>query len=325
MASLKKIMFGINYNEATFEKRGFEKCDPAVQAHLENIVKVFMDGYHIAIEEGTNHEKIVERLESTYDAHHIGFAYEGTGMYYSMLDLFMPSKVARMREFTDGAANKHDYIVAVGAGFAVARVPLGLRRMEKYMLKLDPELAWCVPDGYGFHEGIFHHKEFIDKCKPPPSLMPDFTHDIFDSGIGRAMWWAFGARPERIKEGIDKFPDHRKSELWGGIGLAMTYAGGIDEATALKIRDLAGDYVPDFLAGIPFATRMRQKGGNESEWSSHICQTMLGLSADDASNRIISILEAANSKWGGDETLQRRGNYKEVRNLLKAEFGSVRT
>jgi len=50
-----------------------------------------------------------------------------------------------------------------------------------------------------------------------------------DQGIGRAMWFVGGTDVELVATMIDKFPDHRRADLYSGAGLAATYAGGAHE------------------------------------------------------------------------------------------------
>ena len=122
LTALKKTALRLSPDEASFVRRGFEGGDPAVRARLEGIIRTFIAGYTMALE-SSDDARLVERLEAAFDAHHVGFAYEGAGLYFAVLDVLWPVGASRLRAFTDGPARHQDYIATVGAGFALAKVP----------------------------------------------------------------------------------------------------------------------------------------------------------------------------------------------------------
>lgn len=288
--TLKKAINGLSYADGSFENLGYDECDARSRMHLEKIFRVFIDGYQIAMK-NSDLQLVCDRIDERFDDHFRGFAYEGVGMYLAINDLMIPWRKSRLKTFVEGPAAKYDYISAVGAGFAVARVPMALKRVESFVKKLSPAIGWCVPDGYGFHQGIFHHHTYVDQCKEAPSNFPDYAKQLFDSGIGRSIWWVKGADPQRIKECIDKFPVSRRPELWCAIGLASAYAGTHDESVLPELKELSGNYVGDYLSGIPFAARMRQNGGNYSSWTDHACAGMLKMTTDEAGSFVWGTLE----------------------------------
>src|SRR4030095_12570112 len=127
-----------------------------------------------------------------------------------------PRSKSRLSTFTHSVAQDHDYITSVGAGFAIARMPFGLRRMEAYQRTLDPRVAWCVADGYGFHQGFFHWKRFIENSEAPPDSLAPQNRSLFDAGVGRAMWWVFGADAHDIAAAISRADSERRAEMWAG-------------------------------------------------------------------------------------------------------------
>ena len=283
--SLKKILFRLPPDEITCAKRGFGACEAGVQEKLEKVGQVFVEGYRLALET-SDEVRLAATLEQTFDAHHVGFAFEGAGFYYALLDVLIPRRQSRLRAFTDDLARKHNYLATVGAGFALARVPWGRRYLPGYLRKLDPMLAWCVPDGYGFHQGFFHPQRFIERCEAPPSGWPAYARRLFDAGIGRSLWWVEGADPKRIRQAVEQFPEARRAELWCGVGLACAYAGGVGEDVAKALVAAAGCHRADVLSGASFAANMRRQGNNPSPWTERICQLFLGMTAYQASDWI---------------------------------------
>jgi hypothetical protein len=320
---LKKLLFGLPPKQASFAARGFAPCDPVVQAHLETILQNFLQGYNYALEI-KKPELLIRQLDASFDPHKVGFAYEGIGLWFALLDLLLPRRQSRLGAFIAGPGQKHDYIITVGAGFAVARLPWGLRSLPGLMEKLDPLIAWCIPDGYGFHQGYFHHERYIEGCEPLPKQLPDFARQLFDSGIGRSLWWVKGADPDRIARAIVQFPAPRRAELWCGIGVAATYAGGVHIDCVRRLEELAGQFRDDFLCGIPFATRMRQKGGNPSPWTEEVCRVLLDSTADEISNRASRRTDELFAAWRGSPEQLREQAYRLVRSELMEEFSRSR-
>lgn len=279
MPRIVERLLKIRPEEASFKARGFDVCDPTVSRKLEQMLESFIGGYNLAVETQDKVE-LSRRLYAAFDNHHVGFAFEGVGLYLAMLDMLIPGVPYRLDSYFKGAGEHHDFIVAVGAGFAIARIPWGLRAMEGYLRTLDPLIAWCVPCGYGFHEGFFKHKRFIDEAGPLPASLSPLGRQLFDSGLGRSLWWVKGADPSRIHAAIDRFPEDRRAELWAGIGIAACYAGGVGVSELQSLDELSGPYRADFLSGLPFAARLRQKAGNYSDTTELACRTLLDRSTD---------------------------------------------
>ncbi|MGA2848900.1 MAG: DUF1702 family protein [Terracidiphilus sp.] len=279
MPRIVERLLKIRPEEASFKARGFEACDPTVSRKLERMLESFIGGYNLAVET-PDKDELSRRLYAAYDSHHVGFAFEGVGLYLAMLDMLIPGKPYRLDSYFKGAGEHHDYIVAVGAGFAIARIPWGLRTMEGYLRTLHPLIAWCVPCGYGFHEGFFKHRRFIDEAGTLPSSLSPLGRQLFDSGLGRSLWWVKGADPARIHAAINRFPEDRRAELWAGIGIAACYAGGVGANELLSLQELSGPYHADFHSGLPFAARLRQKAGNYSDTTELACRTLLDRSTD---------------------------------------------
>jgi len=302
----------IPLSAASFDELGFAPCDAVVRGRLERVLLSFLEGFNLSLTIGDPGELAAE-LRRRFDDHHVGFAFEGVGMYYALWDLLAPWRPSRLRAFLEGAGRDHDYISAVGAGFAVARLPWGHRLWPWYSRRLDPLTAWCVPDGYGFHAGMFHSRRYVTGRAEPPAVLPPFARQLFDSGLGRSLWWSQGAAPRRIREAIDAFPATRRPELWCGIGVAAAYAGGTSDDVLPELRELAGPFCADFLSGVPFAARMRQKGRNPSPVTDHACESLLGRSVDQAGDWIAAIAD----RIVADESVPRPDLHRDLYRLIR--------
>jgi hypothetical protein len=298
MPRIVERLLKIRPEEASFKARGFDACDPTISRKLEQMLESFIGGYNLAVET-QDKDELSRRLYAAFDSHHVGFAFEGVGLYLAMLDMLIPGKPYRLDSYFKGAGEHHDYIAAVGAGFAVARIPWGLRAMDSYLRTLDPLIAWCVPCGYGFHEGFFKHRRFIDAAGPLPAFLSPLGRQLFDSGLGRSLWWVKGADPSRIHSAIDRFPEDRRAELWAGIGIAACYAGGVEVTELQSLDELSGQYHADFLSGLPFAARLRQKAGNYSDTTELACRALLDRSTDQVADMAEAAADAVRGQVRG--------------------------
>lgn len=281
---LTQRLLAVSEDELSFERRGWHCPDPNVRAKLETILRTFVAGSNFALA-ARDPDLVAHGLVHAFDAHHVGFAFEGAGMAYALLDLASPWTDSRLRAFTDGAGRDHDYLACMGAGLAIARVPWGTRLLNRYLDKLDDAPACRLFDGFGFHQGIFHPGELVGSLEAPPSF-PDHGRQLFDSGVARSLWWSQGASPTRLGAAIDRVAEHRRAEMWCGIGVAASYAGGVEPPVLWDVFERSGAYAGDFLSGALLAARMRQKGGNPSAWTNLACLGLLKLSADQAADLV---------------------------------------
>jgi len=313
---LKRSLLSLSPDEASFSRRGFPGRESASRAHLETILRTFIEGYNLALR-SPDTETLVRQLDSAFSPASVGFAYEGAGLWYALSDLLLPGGESRLRRFLSSPASRHDFIASVGAGFAIARAPFGLRRMQSYQAKLDPMSAWCLADGYGFHQGFFHWERFVRDCEAPPASFDLQARALFDAGVGRSMWWVFGASPVPIATAISRFESHRLPEMWTGIGTALSYAGGVPASSVQVLLDLAGPYRSDLVSGIPFAAHMRHKGGNPSDWTGQVCEQCIGLTTAETSALIVNELQTYLTSWTGSDQEKWDGCYLALRSRVK--------
>lgn len=285
-ASLRRRLLGIPLEEASVSRRGFVVRDPRVGERLDAIGAAFLGGYHAALESRDGRD-LGARLEET-EAERRGFAFEGAAMALLLLDALTPWARGRWRRFADGPGARHIYMVHVGAGWALARLPGGFRRS---WLPFDPLLRWLAYDGYGFHEGYFHRERRVIERAVPASL-EGYALRAFDQGLGRSLWFGEGADPIRTAAAISAFAPDRRADLWSGAGLAATYAGGADGATLESLARLAGAFAPHVAQGAAFAAKARERAGNPAPHTALACRALCGMEADEAARVTDQALDA---------------------------------
>ncbi|HEU5469066.1 MAG TPA: DUF1702 family protein [Actinophytocola sp.] len=261
--ALRRRILTPNNRAASLDVRGFHKKNPEAQELLETVGKRFLEGYAYAAEARTPAE--AEEWLDEIPVRFRGFAYEGAGMGYAVRDglpFGRHDHVARFLESPGGAAQ--DYIIYVGVGWAMARLPrFAWPRAEA----LDPLLRWLLLDGYGFHQTYFKTRRYVEQQYQDPHFpwpggeSGGYANRAIDQGIGRALWFVGGTDPERVADMIEAFPEARHEDMFGGAGLAATYAGGVTETELRKFRERSGVHWPIVAQGSSFAAESRVKAG----------------------------------------------------------------
>jgi hypothetical protein len=273
---LRRIIFGISPEEASFRRRGFSYRDERARARLEHVGKTFLRGYHAALE-ARDDEGLARQLDAV-EPEFRGFAFEGAAMALTLLDLLRPWGGGRLKSFAAGAGAAHEYMLYVGAGWAMARLRRDPSRARR---SLDPLLGWLAADGYGFHEGYFKWPVYVARQKRPRRLS-GYALRAFDQGLGRSLWFVKGAEVERVIETAGAFARERQSDLWGGVGLACAYAGGADDERMEALRAGAGRFAPQLAQGAAFAAKARERAGNTAAHTERACRILCGMTAGAA-------------------------------------------
>ena len=276
-AAVKRALFGIAPEETSFARRGFRGDVTDGRERLEGVGGSCVAGYHAALEESAP-ETVAARIDAELDREFRGFAYEGAGMALALLDRLTPWRRDRLARFLAGPGDAHTYIIHVGAGWILARLPLS---PERLLARLDPVLGWLALDGYGFHEGFFHWPRSVARQEVPRKLR-GYARRGFDQGLGRSLWFVDGADVRLLPRTIGAFPASRQPDLWAGLGLAAGYAGGRGRADLEELRRAAGAYAPELAQGTVFAAKARQRAGNIAAPTELAAEVICGLSAAEA-------------------------------------------
>lgn len=291
---VRRLLFGIAPDETTFARRGFRGGSGGVRERLEQIPRVFAQGYHAALE--TNDPGALAARLNALDAEHRGFAFEGAAMGWALFDGLTPWRRDRVRSLLRHPAGAdHIYMVHVGVGWAMARLRA---RPARTLARLDPVLGWLALDGLGFHEGFFHWPRCLRAQARPPGLV-GYERRAFDQGLGRSLWFVEGAEVDGIGRTIEAFPLERRGDLWAGIGLAATYAGGVDETRLVNLRERAGAARAPLAQGAAFAAKARLRAGIVVPDTRLAARVLCGCSVEEAAS--VTDIALANLPDGGDE------------------------
>lgn len=245
----------------------------------------FIDAYNTSLEVDLS-RKLFSIL-GTYDKSFRGFAYEGTGMGMAMLDYTGFSKRDRLSEFVETAPS-YTMLAYIGAGFAIAVLN---RDLEPSLASLKPLERWWAIDGYGFYCGIFRWEQTIEKQRLPKKIK-GYGQRAFDRGIGRSLWFRLNDDINEITRLIQTFPEHRRADIWSGIGLASTYAGGVEKVTLETVKAKSGPYKSHVALGSSMAAINRYYPDNIMEHNDLACSVYCGMTAENTAKLVVNTAES---------------------------------
>jgi hypothetical protein len=286
LGSLRRLALAPSLAEVSFAERGFPVTPSAATERLEAIPQSVVVGFEWAIEAKDQWD--VERRLNMVEPELRGFAYEGATMAYTVRDA-MPGPSNRTRDLLMGPGQPHLLLAYIGIGFAMARLPRPL--WKKIIPDLSgspfyPVMTWLAVDGYGFDLAYFHTKRWVDEQRRPAPYpwqgAPDYFLRAVDQGIGRALWFINGADPDAVTAAVGRFATERQADLWSGVGLAATFAGGTTADGLTALRTAAGDHHADLAVGSVWAVTGRIAAGFTPEHTEFAADVFTGLSTQDA-------------------------------------------
>ncbi|MGI5500122.1 DUF1702 family protein [Lentzea sp. CA-135723] len=258
-----------------FENRGFRTENAAARALLERRASAFLLGYNTLRRHGV--EELAVRLDPC-PLDDQGFAYEGAAFAAAAHDLLRPGRPTTLDALFALAGDRYPHLMHVGAGWVglVAPPSLVLRKA-----KLDPLLRWLTLDGAGFSRAFLRGKGWNRRfSRATWSAKP--AHTVLHQGVGRAMWFMECTDPAAIRRRVETFPPEAHAELWSGVGLAVCYAGGADDAALDDLTSLTGPNRVALAQGAAFAAGARGAAGHVPAHTETGVRELAGVSVVEA-------------------------------------------
>lgn len=245
---------------------GFVPDTSPAKNELLEVVAAFGEGYNRALTGDLDVSDLPRHLH--------GFAVEGAAMSCTLLDTVTLSGSRRLRALAENTGGAYPHLIHVGVGWALARL-----HRTRWPGMGDPMLRWLAWDGWGFHQAYFNprrvfHDHWIERGARGTS------RSIRDQGAGRALWFYTGTDPDLIARLIGAYPQHRRSDLWAGIGLAAAYTGVFRPLGDLLAA--GAGYRAHLAQGAAFAAKAHVIGGHVPPGSARNIELLTGVSPHQA-------------------------------------------
>ncbi|WP_394618791.1 DUF1702 family protein [Lentzea sp. JNUCC 0626] len=316
LGSIRRLVFAPALADVTFAARGFSIPESETTRALEQIPQTVIAGFEWGIDCRGLWE--LERRLSLVAPELRGFAYEGATMACTVLDAMDGRK--RTRDLLRGPGLPHLFLAYIGIGFAMARLPRPLWR--KVVPDLDgvryhPAITWLAVDGYGFDRAYFQPRRWVTEQETPKPYpwqdTPSYFPRAFDQGLGRALWFIHGAEVKSVASAVRKFAGHRQSDLWSGVGLAATFAGGATGDDLEWLRAEAGEQAPELALGAALAIMAKAAAGHVDDRAEQALHALSDLTATAA----VTLVETSSISTGesGQEP-----EYERWRARIRAHF-----
>jgi hypothetical protein len=226
-------------------------------------------------------------------------AYEAASMCLALSDLKADNRLRRWLEFAQQSA-LHSTQIHVGLGWALAQLQMD---PLLFMTALHPMMRYRVADGYGYYEGTFRKRKSV-LSQQKPEWGDATAIGAYNQGLGRSMWYLHNGNIREAKKLVDKFPVERQGDLWRGLGIAITYAGGNNKEDLSEILALSGNYKIQLAIGSVMALVSRSVAKFISEdaflasnvWSNKNADELLSLCEPDFSSGTFND-ESAYASW----------------------------
>lgn len=191
----------------------------------------------------------------------ISVAFEGFSMGIAVKSIIEKQSLTDWRLFFENHGLKHASQVYVGLGWALCQLN---QPLEKILKTIDAKWKLRVLDGYGYCSALLKRRSTIRNQEIPENL-PRQLQAGFNQGVGRSLWYIVKGDIERLKHIIELFENDRHSDLWRGIGIAVTFVGGIGSLEMIQLQTAAKNDLNQFKLGILMAQSSRNKSESMSE------------------------------------------------------------
>ena len=282
--SLRRLLLTPSFRSISFAGRGFPAVPGEPTRRLEAIPQAVVTGFEwgIDVREPDEIELRLDLIEPELR----GFAYEGAAMAFTVRDSMAAGRGHRTRDLLRGPGVPHTFLTYIGIGFAMARLPRPLWRTVLPDLTgtpYYPTMSWLAVDGYGFDRAYFDTERVVTRQQRPAPYPwlghPEYFARAVDQGIGRALWFIHNGRAADVVAAVSAFAEERRADLWSGVGLAATFAGG---CVAADLRAMTGDaeaYRPHLAQGAVFAAKARHFSGHLPGHTDEATRILAGMPA----------------------------------------------
>ena len=220
---------------------------------------------------------LIEYLENT-EKEFSSIAYESASMAIALKSFERDTFPNEWLLFADGSAAAHQAQVYVGLGWAIAKCNLPFLSAVK---NLGSKFYFRIADGCGYYDGSFKHRRTVTN-KELPVYLPAAALPMYDQGIGRSIWYTEKTDIHKICSTIETFAPDRHADLWRGVGIAVAYVGGCNDADLKTLLQYAATNGFQLACGAALAARSRTMANTMTADTNSCSRLWFALTAVDA-------------------------------------------
>ncbi len=210
-------------------------------------------------------------------------AYEAASMQIALRDFADNNALQNWKHFTDELAKPHAAQIYAGLGWAVAQEVL---ESEAIIEDLPELLRYRVLDGCGYYDGTFRNRQTV-RMKAVPTYISEKALPAYYQGLGRSLWYISKGDAAKTNELLLGFPAVQHAAMWRGVGIAVAYVGGCDEATLNELKIVADNFLPKLKCGIALAARSRVQAASVTDDAELCTRIICNCSAAEATQLTI--------------------------------------
>ena len=222
----------------------------SVASKIESIFAIFQ----VAQENASKIEDIselIKKLEET-SIEFLSVAYEGAAMELALRDFSEGDKIDRWKALLE-RSKKHACQIYIGMGWAIAKEK---RFPISFLEQLNYNMQYRIWDGCGYYDGIFRQR-YVIKGQNRFDYIEEKNFQAYDEGLGRSLWYFCKGDVTKAAEMIQPFSLERHSDLWRGVGCALSYVGGFEEKTLIELHSAAKQYKTQLGIGAAMVAKSR--------------------------------------------------------------------
>lgn len=216
-------------------------------------------------------------------------AYESASMAIALKSFEAETFPHEWLLFASGPAAAHHAQVYVGLGWAIAKFNFPFLTA---VIKLDSKFYFRIADGCGYYDGSFKHRRTVTN-KELPVYLPDAAMPMYYQGVGRSIWYTEKTDIHHICSKIESFAAERHADLWRGVGIAVAYVGGCDDADLKTLLQQAATNGFQLACGAALAARSRTIANTMTADTNRCSRLWYTLTVDDT----VIINEDAYCNW----------------------------
>ncbi len=242
----------------------------------EKIKSIFLDTqlFHAT---HNNLEALTVYLENTENEFK-SIGYESASMAIAIKSFETDSFPGDWLSFLNGAALAHQAQVYVGLGWAIAKLKISfLTAVEK----INTKFYFRIADGCGYYDGSFRYRRTVLQ-EELPNYLPAEAMPMYNQGIGRSIWYSEKADINNIHSRIETFESNKHADLWRGVGIAVAYVGGCEDAALEALLKYASTNASHLATGAALAARSRMMANTMTNDTEHCSRLWLSLTTRES-------------------------------------------